>query len=51
VAVFWFVRLLIQAALFDGRPYLSNRFLQLGYHSLTVAFACLAILYGWLALG
>lgn len=50
IAVFWFVRLLIQLTLFDGRPYLNNVLLKFGYHSLTVAFLLLAALYGWLAI-
>ncbi|HWB09830.1 MAG TPA: hypothetical protein VG826_11410 [Pirellulales bacterium] len=51
VAVFWSARLIIQWALFDARPYLANRMLRLGYHGLTLAFACLTVIYGWLAIG
>jgi hypothetical protein len=51
VAVFWSVRLAIQFVLFDGRPYLVNPFLKLGYHALTMAFACLSAIYAWVALG
>ncbi|HVA48479.1 MAG TPA: hypothetical protein VNH11_19095 [Pirellulales bacterium] len=51
VAVFWSVRLAIQWMLFDGRAYLTSRFFKIGHHSLTLAFAILALVYGWLALG
>jgi hypothetical protein len=50
VAIFWSVRLIIQWALFDARPYLANWPLRLGYHGLTLAFACLTAIYGWLAI-
>lgn len=48
VAIFWFARLVIQLVLFDGRPYLANRLLAIGYHGLTAAFVCLAAVYGYL---
>src|SRR4051794_9849095 len=35
VATFWGARLGIQLFLFDARPFLTNRFLKLGYHGLT----------------
>jgi predicted DCC family thiol-disulfide oxidoreductase YuxK len=49
--VFWPVarcaaRLFVQFAVFDPRPFLTNRFYQLGYHALTVAFAFLVFVYG-----
>lgn len=50
VAVFWFIRLMIQLTLFDGTPYLVNPILKFGYHGLTIAFTCLAVVYGWIAL-
>lgn len=50
IAIFWFVRLLIQLTVFDGRPYLTSLPLKLGYHSLTAAFLLLTALYGWLTL-
>lgn len=50
IAIFWFVRLLIQLTVFDGRPYLTSLPLKLGYHCLTAAFLLLTALYGWLTL-
>ena len=46
IAIFWGVRLFVQFAIFDPRPFLTNRFYQLGYHVLTVAFAFLVFVYG-----
>lgn len=51
VALFWFVRLAIQLAVFDFRPYFAHRWSKVGYHALTVAFVCLTAIYGWLATG
>jgi hypothetical protein len=51
IAIFWSVRLMIQLALFDAQPYLAKPLLRFGYHALTVAFTCLAAIYGWLAVG
>ncbi len=51
VAIFWSLRLAIQLCLFDGTPYLADRVLKFGYHGLTVAFVCLSVIYGWVALG
>lgn len=51
IAVFWGIRLMIQLALFDGRPFLTSRLFKVGYHALTVAFICLTAIFGWLALG
>jgi hypothetical protein len=44
-AVFWGVRLAMQAVL-DAKPYLTTLWLRLSFHTLTVAFACLTIVYG-----
>jgi len=46
IAIFWCARLFVQFAVFDPRPFLTNRFYQLGYHTLTVAFAFLVFVYG-----
>ena len=45
VAVFWSFRLLIQCFHFDARPYLTNRWLRLGYYGLTLVFTYQAITY------
>ena len=49
VAVFWLSRLFVQLFLFDARPYLTNGFLKLGYHGLTVVFTYLGVVYAWAA--
>jgi len=46
IAIFWCARLFVQFAVFDPRPFLTNRFYHLGYHALTVAFAFLVFVYG-----
>jgi hypothetical protein len=46
IAIFWGARLFVQFAIFDPRPFLTNRFYQLAYHALTVAFAFLVFVYG-----
>jgi len=50
IAVFWAARLVVQLAVFDTRPFLTNWFYKLGYHALTVIFAALVFIYGWAAL-
>jgi hypothetical protein len=50
IAVFWAARLLVQFFVFDARPFLTNSFLRLGYHALTIAFAFLVFVYGKAAL-
>lgn len=50
VAGFWLLRLIVQLAVFDCSDFLTNRWLKLGYHSLTLAFVCLTCIYGWTAL-
>jgi len=49
VAAFWGARLWIQLFLFDARPFLTNRFLKLGYHGLTAVFTYLGVVYAWAA--
>ena len=50
VAVFWAVRLAGQCFVFDARPYLTNAWRRLGYHTLTAAFVFFTLPYGYLAL-
>ena len=45
IGLFWLARLIIQLFLFDARPFLTTRFLTLGYHGLTVVFLYLAATY------
>jgi hypothetical protein len=51
LAVFWTIRLLAAAFIFDVRPYLTNHFWRLGYHATNIVFAYLPIVYFWAALG
>jgi hypothetical protein len=46
IAIFWGARLVVQFALFDPRPFLTNWFYRFGYHALTIAFAFLILVYG-----
>jgi hypothetical protein len=50
VALFWGTRLAVQFFYFDPTAYLTTLQLKLGYHALTVVFACLTIVYTWSAL-
>jgi len=50
IGIFWLTRLIIQLFLFDARPYLSSRFLKVGYHALTIVFTGLAGTYLYTAL-
>lgn len=50
IAVFWGIRLVFQGV-FDVRAHLTVWWLRIGYHTLTVLFAMLAAVYGWIALG
>lgn len=49
-AVFWTVRLIVAAVVFDVRPYLTNVGLKLGYQLTNGVFVLLPIVYGWVAL-
>jgi len=49
IAVFWAARLVVQLAVFDTGPFLTNWFYKLGYHALTIIFAALVFIYGWAA--
>lgn len=50
IAIFWGARLVLQFALFDPKPYLTNLVLRVGYHALTVIFAFLALTFGYAAI-
>jgi hypothetical protein len=43
--VFWLVRLLAAAVVFDVRPYLTNWFYRLGYAALNAVFLYLLFVY------
>ncbi|HVT82781.1 MAG TPA: hypothetical protein VHM90_19240 [Phycisphaerae bacterium] len=51
IGLFWLSRLVIQLFIFDARPFLTTRFLTLGYHGLTVVFIYLSCTYLAAALG
>ena len=44
-AVFWTLRLIAGTFVFDMRPYLTNRYRRLGYHTLNLVFAYLPVVY------
>jgi hypothetical protein len=46
IAIFWGTRLMIQFFAMDPRGHLGNRFLRVGYHMLTIAFALFTTVYG-----
>lgn len=49
IAVFWFARLVVQWFVFDAGPFLKNGWMVAGYHTLTIAFIGLVLVYGWAA--
>jgi hypothetical protein len=49
LALFWTIRLIAAAFVFDVRPYLANNFWRLGYHATNVVFAYMPIIYAWVA--
>lgn len=49
IAVFWGARLVVQLFFFDASEYLTNRFLKVGYHSLTLTFAFQMFAYAYCA--
>ena len=49
LAVFWTIRLIAAAFVFDVRPYLANNFWRIGYHATNVVFAYMPIIYAWVA--
>jgi len=50
IAIFWLARLAVQFFVFDARPFLTTRFLRLGYYGLTLLFTALVFIYGCVAL-
>ena len=46
IAVFWFLRLLVQFFVFDAKPHLKTPLLRWGYHALTVVFIYLVVVHG-----
>ena len=50
IAIFWGARLFIQLFVFDARPYLTNGWLKLGDHLLTVVFIFFTSIYAIAAL-
>ena len=46
IAIFWAARCVVQFAIFDPRPFLTNWFYRLGYHALSIIFAFLVFVYG-----
>jgi hypothetical protein len=49
IAIFWAARLVVQFAVFDATPFLTNWIYKLGYHTLAVIFAILIAIYAWAA--
>lgn len=49
LTVFWGLRLLVAAFVFDVRPYLTSWVFRAGYHVTNTAFGLLVVLYAWLA--
>jgi hypothetical protein len=49
LTVFWTARLLVAVFVFDMRPYLTDRWRKVGYHTINVVFALLPVIYGWAA--
>ncbi len=50
VATFWLCRLGVQFFVFDATPFLTQTYLKVGYHGLTVVFLTLVAIYGYAAL-
>ena len=50
IALFWGARLVVQLFIFDSRPYLTNIWLKLGDHTLTLAFIFFTVIYLFAAL-
>jgi hypothetical protein len=49
IAAFWLVRLWVACFIFDVRPYLTNWFYRLGYHTTNAVFIYLTAVYTWAA--
>jgi len=50
LAVFWTIRLVVAAFVFDVRPYLTNTAWRIGYHATNLVFIYLPVVYAWAAL-
>ena len=50
LTVFWTIRLVAAAFIFDVRPYLKGNLWRLGYHATNIVFAYLPVVYAWAAL-
>mgnify|MGYP003678803552 CR=1 FL=1 len=50
IAIFWGLRLGVQLFVFDAKPFLTNGWYRLGYHTLTVTFVFLTGVYTTAAL-
>ena len=50
LALFWAARLVAGSFVFDLRPYLTNRWRRIGLAAANLAFACLPVVYGWVAI-
>ena len=50
IAFFWSARLVVQLFIFDPRAYLTNLWLKLGDHTLTLAFVFFVLVYATAAL-
>ena len=49
LAAFWTARFLVAVFVFDMRPYLTDRWRKVGYHTINVVFALLPVVYAWAA--
>ena len=49
LALFWTVRLVAAAFVFDVRPYLTSQFYRIGYQATNVVFVYLVAIYAWTA--
>jgi hypothetical protein len=47
LAIFWTVRLVVAACVFDVRPYLTTRFYRVGYQATNVVFVYLVLVYAF----
>jgi len=45
IAGFWWLRIVVQIAVFDARPLLDRWWRRLGYHGLSALFAAIAAIY------
>jgi hypothetical protein len=50
LAVFWTLRFIAAAFVFDVSPYLATRRLRLGYQATNIVFVYLPVVYAWAAL-